>query len=206
MLSKLLISFLFLLQSNIIIVDKIAAVVEGEIITLTDIDKAILFFPVFQKKEESEKDFYIRILQDLINYKVISLEYKGDFNPIDDDFEDVQTQIINKIGSLDKLLSLFGKFNMEWNDFKDFIKEKVLYEIVLKRKFQLKIIVGFKEIEKFYNEEYLPVQKKLKLEPKTLIEMTELIEKHLQKIKIEEQLSDWLKEIRSSYKIENKLT
>ena len=68
------------------------------------------------------------------------------------------------------------------------------------------IIINFKEIESFYNKEYLPAQKKLKLKPKTLIEMTPLIEKHLRKIRTDEELSDWLKEIRSSHKIENKLT
>jgi hypothetical protein len=58
-------------QSGYILIDKIAAVVNDEIITLTDIDKAIQFFPGFRKTLEREEEFYLRVLEDLINYKVV---------------------------------------------------------------------------------------------------------------------------------------
>jgi hypothetical protein len=66
-------------------------------------------------------------------------------------------------------------------------------------------VVNFQEIERFYTQQYLPLQRKLNLQPKTLVEMAGLIEKHLQKEKIEERLSSWLKEMRDLYTIENKL-
>jgi len=202
---KILLALVLLFQSNVVLVDKIAAIVNNEIITVTDIDKAILFFPLFQEKNETEQDFINRILQDLINYRVIVLEYKDDFTLIPDDFEAVQLAIIKKAGSLTELYRLFRRFHMNWIDFKNFIRDKVFYEKVLRDKFQLEIIIDFKEIETFYLEEYVVQQNRLKLPVKTLVEMTELIEKHLQKIKIEERLSGWLNEIRSSYRIENKL-
>ena len=206
MLSKLLLTLMLLLQGHAVIVEKIAAVVNEEIITLGDINRAILFYPVFQKQDETEGEFYNRVLQDLINYKVIYLEYKDDFIPKDDDFEAVQIAIIKKVGSLKILYDLFDRLSMDWQDFKLYITEKVMYEEVLERKFQLKIVVNFKEIENFYNQQYLPLQRKLNLQPKTLVEMAGLIEKHLQKEKIEERLAGWLQEMRALYDIENKLT
>ncbi len=206
MLSKLLLTLMLLLQGQAVIVEKIAAVVNEEIITLGDINRAILFYPVFQKQDETEGEFYNRVLQDLINYKVIYLEYKDDFIPKDDDFEAVQIAIIKKVGSLKILYDLFERLSMDWQDFKLYITEKVMYEEVLERKFQLKIVVNFKEIENFYNQQYLPLQRKLNLQPKTLVEMAGLIEKHLQKEKIEERLAGWLQEMRALYDIENKLT
>ena len=197
---------MLLLQGQAVIVEKIAAVVNEEIITLGDINRAILFYPVFQKQDETEGEFYNRVLQDLINYKVIYLEYKDDFIPKDDDFEAVQIAIIKKVGSLKILYDLFERLSMDWQDFKLYITEKVMYEEVLERKFQLKIVVNFKEIENFYNQQYLPLQRKLNLQPKTLVEMAGLIEKHLQKEKIEERLAGWLQEMRALYDIENKLT
>lgn len=194
---------LVLLQPSTIIIDKIAAVVNNEIITITDIDKSIYLFPVFKKKEESSKAFYNRILQKLINYKVIYLEYKNDFILTEENYEEVQTPIIKKQGSLNQLIKLLKKYDMNWKDFKDFIKERVLYEKVLKEKFQINIKISFKEIETFYYKDYLLLQKKLNLKPNSLIEMTTLIEKHLRKVKTEKKLSGWLKEIKSSYKIEN---
>jgi parvulin-like peptidyl-prolyl isomerase len=203
MFSKILLYLLILLQPSTIIIDKIAAVVNNEIITMTDIDKSISLFPVFKSNEESSKAFYNRLLQDLINYKIIYLEYKDDFILTEEDYEEVQTPIINKQGSLNQLKTLLKKFDMNWKDFKNFIKEKVLYEKVLKEKFQINIKISFKEIETFYYKDYLLLQKKLNLKPNSLIEMTTLIEKHLRKVKTERKLSGWLKEIKSSYKIKN---
>lgn len=203
MFSKILIYLLVLLQPSTIIIDKIAAVVNNEIITITDIDKSIYLFPVFKKKEESSKTFYNRILQELINYKVIYLEYKNDFILTEENYEEVQTPIIKKQGSLNQLIKLLKKYDMNWKDFKDFIKERVLYEKVLKEKFQMNIKISFNEIKSFYYEDYLSLQKELNLKSNSLIEMTSLIEKHLRKIKTENKLSGWLEEIKSSYKIEN---
>jgi parvulin-like peptidyl-prolyl isomerase len=186
-------------------VDKIVAVVNNEIITHLDIDKAIQFYPLLRKKNESDRDLYFSVLQDLINYKVVYLEYKDEFILSDEDFTEVQTSIIKKVGSYDKLLLLLRRFDMEWQDFKDFIKEKVAYEKVLRETFQIKINISFQEITAFYNEQYLPSQRSLRLKPKTLIEMAPFIETQLKKDRTDKTLAEWLGEITASYKIENKL-
>jgi len=59
MFSKILIYLLVLLQPSTIIIDKIAAVVNNEIITMTDIDKSIYLFPVFKKRKNPQKHFII---------------------------------------------------------------------------------------------------------------------------------------------------
>lgn len=194
-----------LLRPDVILIDKIAAVVNEEIITQSDIDKAIQFYPILRKKDVATQDFYISVLQDLINYKVVHLEYKDEYNLREEDYTEVQTSIINKLGSYNQLMRLLHQFDMQWEDFKDFIKEKVFYEKVLQRIFQIKITIDFNEIETFYNEQYLPSQQSLQLKPKTLIEMAPLIETQLRKERTDEALAGWLKEITTSYKIENKL-
>lgn len=188
-----------------ILIDKIVAVVNEEIITLTDLEKGIQFFPDLRKKGETVESFRIRILEDLINYKVAYLEKINEVNLQEEDYNKVQTAVIEKMGSLEKLMTYLNTFNMEWKDFKEFIKEKVLYEKVIKLQLQVEIPIDFKEIEEFYYKEYRPLQKQLELEPKSLIEMTPQIENHLRKVHSQEKLAQWLKEIRSSYKIENKL-
>lgn len=192
-------------QKDTILVDKIVAVVNNEIITHLDIDKAILFYPLLRKKNETDRDLYISVLQDLINYKVVYMEYKDDFILSEEDYTEVQTSIIKKVGSYEKLLQLLRRFDMEWQDFKDFIKEKVAYEKVLRETFQIKINISFKEITAFYNEQYLPSQQSLGLKPKTLIEMAPIIETQLKKDRTDETLAEWLAEITASYKIENKM-
>jgi hypothetical protein len=191
---------------NVILIDRIAAVVNDEIITLTDIDKAIRFYPGFRKKQESEKQFYLRVLEELINHKVVYLEYRNELELHEEDYDPVQTPVIDKLGSLENLMLLLDTFDMDWPDFKEFIKEKVVYEKVINERLQVTISINFKEIEKFYHNEYLPAQEQMDLKPRSLIEMTAQIESHLKKVRIQQKLAEWLKEIRSSYKIENKLS
>jgi len=205
MLIKALLSLFVLLQPGPILVDRIAATVNEEIITIHDIERAIAFFPILRQNNETEDDFYARTLADLITYKVIALEFSDEFNLNEEDFEMVQTQILQKAGSLEKLQALLNNFAMSWSDFKSFIREKVLYEKVLREKFQMEITISFDEIEEFYNHDYLTSQQQLGLESRTLVEMAPLIEKYLRKLRMEKQLSSWLSEIRSAFKIEIKL-
>lgn len=205
MVVKALLCLFILLQPGPILVDKIAATVNEEIITIHDIERAIAFFPILRQNNETEENFYSRILGDLITYKTIALEYGDEFNLSEEDFELVQTQILQKAGSLEKLLALLSNFAMNWGDFLEFIREKVLYEKVLREKFQMEITIPFNEIEDFFNRDYLPSQQQLGLEPRTLVEMAPLIEKYLRKMRTEKQLSAWLSDIRSTFKIEIKL-
>jgi parvulin-like peptidyl-prolyl isomerase len=205
MIVKILLPLFILLLQGPIMVDKIAAVVNDEIITIHDIERAIVFYPVLRQKNETEENFYFRVLSDLINYKVIHLEFNDEFNLSEEDFEQVQTSILKKSGSLEKLLAVLNNFTMSWNDFRNFIREKVLYEKVLREKFQMEITVPFNEIENFYNNDYLPSQQRLGLVPQTLVEMAPEIEKYLRQLRKEEQLSTWLNNLRSNYKIEIKL-
>ncbi len=193
------------LQADVILVDRIAAVVNEEIITLTDIDKAIQLYPGFRTKDQTEQQFYNGVLRDLIHYKTIHMEYKDEVEPTEEDFLKVETSIIKKVGSYNKLISILTRFDMQWDDFRAFIREKVVYDKVMRDKLQEKISINFQEIRTFYKEQYLPLQKSLQLKPKTLIEMSAAIEAQLRKKRMEKKMGGWLQEIMSSHKIENKL-
>ena len=193
------------LPASILTVDRIAAVVNDEIITLSDIDRALLVYPVFRKAGESEQDLYLRILEDLINYKIAWLEYRDEIQLTAEDFNPLQTAIIRKAGSLGKVVSLLQRFDMAWEDLRPFIRERVMYEKVLKDNFQMKITIPFRQIEDFYNQQYLPAQESLNLPVRSLVEMAPVIEKHLRTLQAKGRVSGWLREIKQSYRVENRL-
>lgn len=199
---SLLLCLSWLIPAEPILIDKIVAVVNEEIITLSDCQKAIMLYPVFRDKGESEYSFYQRVLQNVINYKVIFQEYQEEFQLVEEDYEDVQIPIIKKVGSLERLMDILNGYHMDWRDFKEFIKEKVVYEKVIKVQYQSKITIPYTEIERFYNQEYLPVQKRLGLEAKSLIEMTPLIEKYLRRKQTDIKLKEWMQEIKAFYQID----
>lgn len=188
-----------------ILVDKIAATVNEEIITLHDIERAVALFPVERRADEGEDDLYFRVLNDLVTYKVIALEYGDEFVPDEEDVEAVQTRILQKTGSLEALQATLGRFAMSWADFQAFLREIVLYEKVLREKFPMELIIPFEEIEKFYQGVYLPSHRQIGLEPLSLVEMTPQIEAYLRRQRNERRLNDWLGDLRSATRIEIKL-
>ncbi len=205
MVIKALFSLFILLQAGPVLVDKIAATVNNEIITVHDIERAIAFFPMQRRVDEPEEHFFFRVLNELITTKVISLEYGDEFNLGEEDFEVLQTQILQKAGSLEQLLAALGQFAMSWGDLEAFIREKVLYEKVLREKFPMELAIPFEEIEEFFQRDYLPSQLQLGLEPRSLAEMAPQIETYLRTLRMEKQQSTWLADIRTTYMVEIKL-
>ncbi len=194
----LLTGFVF---SSEILLDRIIAIVNNEIITMTDLELAIRLYPTFRDPKEDEKQFYNRVLDELINYKIVFLEYQNEFTISENEYFNVQTMIVKKVGSYRILLNILNKYNMNWQDLKEFIKYKIIYDKVIKNKLQLKIFVNYKEIEDFYKNNYLPVQKSLNIEPKSLIEIAPLIEEHITNLRKNKILKEWIQELRKNYNI-----
>ncbi len=192
-------------QPSEIVVDRIAAVINSEVITLSDIDKSLLFNASDGNTLNNEVDLYLNELNKLIDYKIVYLEYRDQFQPTDEDFENVQLSIIKRYGSLDDVLTALKRFDMDMKDLREFLIEKIIYEKVIKDKFLLGVVIESSEIEKFYNEEYLPSQNRLEIKPKSMIEMTPQIENYLRGNKVKEELTFWLAGLKASYIIENKL-
>lgn len=205
MIAKALLVLFMLLQTRPILVDKIAAIVNNEIITIHDIERAIVFYPLLRRSNEDDESFYFRVLSDLIDFKVVCLEFGDEFNLEEEDIEQVQSPILKKAGSMELLLAQLNNFTMNWTDFQEFIREKVLYEKVLREKMQMEISVPFADIESFYQNDYFPLQQRLGLAPRTLVEMAPVIEKYLRQLRTSEQLHAWLNELRAGYTIEIKL-
>ncbi len=188
-----------------ILVDKIAAQVNEEILTLHDIERAVALFPAPGLENESADNLYFRVLNDLVDHKVIAQEYRDEFVLDEEDVEAVQTQILQKAGSLEALQATLRKFGMSWEDYQAFIREKVLYEKVLREKFPMELMIPFDEIEAFYNGVYLPSHRQIGLEPLSLVEMTPQIEAFLRRQRTERRLADWLGELRAAARIEIKI-
>ncbi len=202
-----LIFFSFCLQWNLsgqsreILIDKLVAVVGDTIISFSDIEKVIILYPVLRGKNVSERSFYKQILGDLINYRTIYLEYSNDLILNESDFEEIELQIINKAGSIQELNKIIESFDMTWESFRQFIKERVFFDKIIKEKFQFKISIFFNDVEGFYKNVYVPTQKTLNLIPKSLIEMTPEIENHLRKIETGKKIQSWIKDIKGTYDI-----
>ena len=187
------------------LIDKVVAAVNDGIITYTDVEKAILFYPELLRLEKTDEDFYRHIVDELVNYRVVFLEYRDEFTLSEDDYEQVQTPILQKIGSMDQLRDILQGYQMTWSDFQAFIREKVLFEKVMRERFSMNIEIAFADIEAFYQTQYIPSQSELQIEPRSMVEMAPTIEKYLRQARTAERLSAWLNDLKRGYRIDIKL-
>jgi hypothetical protein len=176
-------------------VDRIVAVVNEQVITLTDLRIVESFGLYDEEFKEKSGDLHPMILERLIDQKlVIALAGEETFVE-NEELDSFQGKIIEKLGN-DQARKRLDEFGLDWQDIRDYILEKIIYQKIISRKFGQRNIVSLKEIEDYYQKSYVLSQREKGLEPKPMMELLDEIESRIIQEKIKTQISDWLKNLR----------
>ena len=175
-------------------VDRIAAVVNESVITLSDI-KIVQAFGLYEDEMppgiQNERD----ILERLINQKLVIGLTQENIQVPEEDIVSLWRKIQEKFGASGVEASL-EKFGLNEEDLREYLKEKVLYQRIIQARFGLAVIVSLKEIEDYYTTTYVPNQERLGLSPKPMIEILDEIEASLKKGRIEQRVEEWLNNLK----------
>jgi len=182
-------------------VDRIVAVVNEQVITLTDLRIVESFGLYDEEFKEKSGDLHPMILERLIDQKlVIALAGEETFVE-NEELDSFQGKIIEKLGN-DQARRKLDEFGLDWQDLRDYILEKIIYQKIISRKFGQRNIISLKEIEDYYQKSYVPSQREKGLEPKPMMELLDEIESRIIQEKIKTQISDWLKNLRKKADIQ----
>jgi hypothetical protein len=176
------------------VIDRIAAVVNDSVITLSDV-KIAESFHLFDEENEPQANDFFGILNELINQKlVIGLTQKS-ISVEQEAIESAYQSLLNKLGneSVETRLELFG---LQKEDLQVYLYEKILYQRIIENRFGLAIRVSLKEIEEFYRETFVPAQSAKNIEPPPMMEVLEEIESAIKKDKIRTIAVEWLNNLR----------
>lgn len=186
------------------VIDQIVAVVDNQVISMTDI-KIVQEFQLYPRelKEEGEKEEK-RILERLINQKLIIQLAKESISIQEDVLEEEIARIKRKIGknAAQKKLLHFG---LQWSDLKDYLREKMLYKKIINRKFGHAVTVNLEEIKDYYQNKYIPSQREKNLTLPPLTEVLDKIEASVREEKIKQQAEEWLMNLRKEAEIHIKM-
>jgi len=174
-------------------IDGIVAVVNSEIITLSDLRIAGAFGLLSGGSRA--------ILEKKIDMKLVLQMTKENITLGSDELDDSLGQIMEKLGNR-ALLGKLEEFDLELKDLKDVLKEQLEYEKILSLKFSRGVFVNLQEIESYYNQSYVPQQK---TEGKELRPMMEILDELESAIKIEKtsrQIEVWLRNLRQEAEIQ----
>jgi peptidyl-prolyl cis-trans isomerase SurA len=187
------------------VVDRIVAVVNDEVITLTDVN-IIQKFGLFEDMEESQDaDKQTQILSRLINQKLVIQLASERIMVSKEELEASLSDFIQKTdpGFAGTALLQFG---LDWDDLKSYLREKLLFQKIVSQRFNRGVIVSIEEIEKYYEQVYVPSQRGKKLSPQPMIEVLDQIEGELQREKVEDQVQEWIDNLKREANIQIKIS
>lgn len=181
--------------------DRIVAVVNEEVITLTDL-RIVKAFGLFREGvEDSARLPLSSILDKLIDQKLVIQLSVEKTESHDRELDAYQKRLIERMGE-QNIEEIFTEYGLDWSGLREYIREKLLFESLVSRKFGQTIVVSLAEIEAYYRNHYLPSERQKGLEPKPMIEMLQEIESSLRREKIESQVKDWISNLRKQADIQ----
>ncbi len=186
------------------IIDRIIAVVNDQVITLSDIRIAETFGLYENINAESEENLHQQILEKLIDQKLI-IQLTGERVSVEEEELEAELErITEKIGSYEVQKRLV-QFGLDRNVLKEYLHEKLLYRKILSRRFSQSVIVSLKEIESYYIQNYVPSHRAKGFEPKPMVELLDKIESAIKQKKIENKVLEWIKNLRQEADIQIKI-
>jgi hypothetical protein len=175
------------------------AVVNEDVITLTDL-KIVRAFGLLGEEESSGLPLS-QILQRLIDQKLVvqlSAEKAGVDNQALDAY---QKRLRERMGE-QKIEEAFTDLGLDWDSLREYIREKLLFDSLISRKFGQGFVVSLDEIEEYYGNTYVPSQREKGLEPKPMIEMLREIESSIKENRVEDQIREWISNLRKQADIQ----
>lgn len=183
------------------VVDRIVAVVNDEVITLTDVN-IIQKFGLFEDLEESPNaDMQTQILSRLINQKLVIQLASERFMVAEEELE-VSLSDIVRMTDPDLAEEALLQFGLDWDDLKSYLREILLFQKIVSQRFNRGVIVSIEEIESYYEQVYVPSQREKNLSPQPMIEVLDRLEGELQQEKVEGQVQEWIENLKREANIQ----
>lgn len=190
------------------LVDCVAAVVNGDIISRFDVDVAEAFrlFPAAAAgKASPQGDTAARraaLLEHLIDQKLVLDQFKPAAAPPDPEATDAEWRGILARAGADAVRKALDRFGMTEADLRPYLEARALYRRILDNRFRRTVSVSLREIEAYYEETYTAARKAEGREPRPLVEVLDALEAEIKKTKVEAAAAAWIDALRDQADVE----
>jgi hypothetical protein len=177
------------------VVDRIVALVNEEVITLTDV-RIVKTFNLFSSEEGLDTDIDMEVvLKKLIDQNLVIQLTREDNSLPNDTVDEFIDQIIVEMG-VEEFRKRLEQFGMARSDLVPYASECIVYKRVIAGRFKTSASTNLKEIEGYYERIYIPAQEAKGLEVKPMLEILDEIEAVIKEEKNKKQVEEWLKNLR----------
>lgn len=185
-------------------IDRIVAVVNDQVITLTDIriTKAFGLYEEEMKGQPARMPSFI--LERVIDQKLV-IQLSSEEIGIDREEVEAYLKKMRELMGDERIQKTLAEYGFDLDDLREYIHEKILFQKLILRKFGQSVVVRLDEIEDYYNEIYILSQREKGLEPQPMIELLQEIESSIRGNKIKKQVEDWINNLKNQADIQIKI-
>jgi hypothetical protein len=185
-------------------IDRIVAIVNDQVITLTDLRIAEAF-GLYENELEGEGERHLfSLLERMINQKIVLDATSEDISVEEGELETELLKVVENFGP-EEFQKRLEDFGLRLEDLRAYLEEKILYQHILSRRFGQGITVSLEEIESHYKNTYLPSQEKRGLKPRPMMEILGEMELAIKQEKIKKQIVDWINNLKKQAEVEIRL-
>jgi hypothetical protein len=187
--------------SQEVAVDGIVAVVNEEVITLTDF-RIVHEFGINRSDWEDRSGLSSRdVLEGLIEQKLIILITNADINVPVIELERLYQQLSDSLGT-ELFQQKMAEFDLTREEFYVYLGEMIASRLILAQRFQLTVSVTLREIEEYYEQTYVPEQRNKGQEPQPMVEILDMLEAEVKSEETRLLSAEWVRNLRKEADIQ----
>jgi parvulin-like peptidyl-prolyl isomerase len=185
--------------------DRVVAVVDGDPILQTDIDRALAFEGIDAKPGESERNLRRRVLDGLVEerLRIHEVQRYG--------FEQVPVELITK--QVEQIRARFpsdaafrqrlAELGMQLDGLEQLVAQQLQVMVYVDELLGARVFVGLEDIEAYYQKTLVPQLQQAKQPVPPLEEVREQIREVLRQQRLNDELQKWTAELRSRADVED---
>ncbi len=182
-------------------VDGILAVVNQDVITLTDF-RIVMTFGLYRRDTQADATVSPHeVLDRLIDQKLILGMTNPDFTVHENELEAKYQSLVDAVG-LDAIRRELAFFDLTREGLYAYIRDAILFDRVLEQRFQMAVSVGLREIEAYYNQTYLPQQRAEGRVPQPMVEILPRLEAAVKAEGTRSLIREWARNLRQEANIQ----
>ncbi len=187
--------------SQEVAVDGIVAVVNEEVITLTDF-RIVHEVGIKRSDREDRSELSSRdVLEGLIEQKLIILITNADINVPVIELERLYQQLSDSLG-IELFQQKMAEFDLTREELYVYLGEMIASRLILAQRFQLTVSVTLREIEEYYEQTYVPEQRNKGQEPQPMVEILDMLEAEVKSEETRLLSAEWVRNLRKEADIQ----
>jgi len=176
-------------------VNCVVAIVNGEVITLLDVEVTAEFGLGHGAAAAPGTDPRLAALEALIDRKIV-LDLARESRGADPGEIDAAAGELRRSMGEEAFAAKLAKFGLRAPNLETYLGERILYDRALAARFGRGLPVSLTEIERYYRDIYVPERNRQGLRVEPLEDVDEALEARIRERRRDQQMADWVRDLR----------